>query len=120
MPEASRTIIVSPTARPKPSTDGGSDARQGRGEDDPEQGLRASRSERERGSPVRRGHGAERVLGDREDDGADCERQPGAGDERVEPVLGAEDALHPGRQHNESEEADDDRRDAGQKLDSRA
>ena len=32
-------------------------------------------------------------------------------DERVQSVLGAEDALHPGRQDDEREKADDDRGD---------
>ena len=41
------------------------------------------------------------------------------GDQRVQPMLGAERRLHPSRQHDEREEADDHRRNAGQKLDHR-
>ena len=119
LPDASTTIIVSPIARPKPSTSEAEIPGHRGGKDHPRDHLEAS--EPSASAAVRYESGTARSASSEtvKMSGQIGEREPDAGDQRVQTVLGAERRLYPGREHDEREEADDHRRDAGQELDHR-
>ena len=120
LPDARTTIIVSPMARPKPSTIAAAMPGAAAGRTTRSDRLRRA-SSRARAPPcgtsrARRGARLRRPV---KTIGTDREREADARDERVQAVLGAERVLHPRREHDEREEADDDRRHAGEELDGR-
>ena len=69
------TAIVSPSARPRPSIDGGDDAGAGVGEDREPDHLPAGRAEGERGLLVQPRRLREDLAGDRGDDRQHHDRQ---------------------------------------------